>query len=83
MYILDIKLSRYFEIFIVMLKFMFLFFFLIMEVFFICNYVILFLIVFISSCYYINSFLLLFNFSINTKFKKKMYNFFFKGRFIV
>lgn len=83
MYILDIKLSRHFETLIVMLKFMFFSFFLIMEAFSTCNYVTLLLIVFTSSCHYTNSFLLSFNLSINTKFKRKMYNSFFKGRFTV
>lgn len=44
MYILDIKLSRHFETLIVMLKFMFFSFFLIMEAFSTCNYVTLLLI---------------------------------------
>lgn len=55
MYILDIKLSRHFETLIVMLKFMFFSFFLIMEAFSTCNYVTLLLIVFTSSCHYTNS----------------------------
>lgn len=81
-HVLDIKLGRHFETLIVMLKFMLFSFFLIMEAFS-TYYVTLLLTVFTSSCHYTNSFLLSFNLSINTKFKKKMYNSFFKGRFTV